>query len=140
MKRYPNIFRVVFQKHFWPHIDGTGGFFVAKITKFASIEEEIHTRPEVYNTELILSQDNKEVSLKHGLTLYEHTGKLLAVKDHPNLEYLRKKYFFMRFGEKIGQKNQDGIVFDVFAHRSINVDSLRTVALKDEEELDKYLR
>ena len=37
-EKYPDTFEVIFQKKWWPHIDGTGGFFVAKIKKTGSIE------------------------------------------------------------------------------------------------------
>ncbi len=33
---FPGTFEVVFQKKFWPHLEGAGGFFVAKIKKTAS--------------------------------------------------------------------------------------------------------
>ncbi len=36
-EKYGNAFEIVFQKKFWPHIDGTGGFFVAKIKKTKSL-------------------------------------------------------------------------------------------------------
>jgi 16S rRNA (cytosine1407-C5)-methyltransferase len=35
--RYAGCFEIVYQKKFWPHVDGTGGFFVAKIKKLESI-------------------------------------------------------------------------------------------------------
>lgn len=44
MKKYPDTFEVIFEKHFWPHIDHTGGFFVAKIRKYASIDIDESTR------------------------------------------------------------------------------------------------
>jgi 16S rRNA C967 or C1407 C5-methylase (RsmB/RsmF family) len=36
-EKYGNSFEIIFQKKFWPHIDGTGGFFVAKIRKLGSL-------------------------------------------------------------------------------------------------------
>ena len=38
--KYPGAFEIIFEKKFWPHIDKTGGFFVAKIRKIASIKKE----------------------------------------------------------------------------------------------------
>lgn len=35
--KYGDAFEIIFQKKFWPHIDGTGGFFVAKIRKLQSL-------------------------------------------------------------------------------------------------------
>lgn len=37
-EKYPDAFEILFQKKWWPHIDGTGGFFVAKILKKHSID------------------------------------------------------------------------------------------------------
>lgn len=36
-EKYGDAFEIIFQKKFWPHIDGTGGFFVAKIRKLRSL-------------------------------------------------------------------------------------------------------
>ena len=39
-EKYGNSFEILFQKKFWPHIDGTGGFFITKIRKTRSLEIE----------------------------------------------------------------------------------------------------
>ena len=38
--KYGESFEILFQKKFWPHIDKTGGFFVAKIRKIQSLPEK----------------------------------------------------------------------------------------------------
>lgn len=36
-EKYGENVEIFFEKRFWPHIDNTGGFFVAKIRKISSI-------------------------------------------------------------------------------------------------------
>jgi hypothetical protein len=46
-EKYGDAFEIIFQKKFWPHIDGTGGFFVAKIRKTRSLNtQENSNNPE----------------------------------------------------------------------------------------------
>ena len=80
------------------------------------------------------------MKLQEGITLYEHTGKILAVKKHKELENLKKTYYFMRFGEKIAQNENGTIIFDSFAERYIDTQDVPRYELLDEEELDRYLR
>lgn len=80
------------------------------------------------------------MKLEEGITLYDHTGKILAVKKHKELENLKKTYYFMRFGEKIAQNENGIILFDPFAHRYIDTTGIPRYELRDEEELDRYLR
>lgn len=42
----------MYQKHFWPHIDHTGGFFVAKIRKLEHIDIEESTRNVSINSDI----------------------------------------------------------------------------------------
>lgn len=39
-EKYGDAFEILFQKKFWPHIDGTGGFFITKIRKTRSLPTE----------------------------------------------------------------------------------------------------
>ncbi len=140
-KKYPGIFEVTFQKHFWPHIDHTGGFFVAKIRKIAHIEIDekphiTHTNEEIKTYKWHLSG----MKLQEGITLYEHTGKILAVQKHRELENLRKQYYFMRFWEKIWQNDNNTLTSDPFAYRYIDTHNILRYELQDEQELDRYLR
>ncbi len=140
-KKYPGTFEVLFQKRFWPHIDHTGGFFVAKIRKIAHIENDekshtVNTNEEIKTYKWHLSG----ASLQEGIILYEHTGKILAVKKHKELENLKKTYYFMRFGEKMAQNENGTILFDPFAERYIDTQDMPRYELLDEEELDRYLR
>lgn len=50
--KYGENFEITFQKHFWPHIDGTGGFFVAKIVKKISFKSEGEKADGKINTDI----------------------------------------------------------------------------------------
>lgn len=143
MKRYPWCLKIVYQKRFWPHIDGTGGFFVTKLEKTAPMMKKggKQGRKDHINEEIKLLSDKQVKNvMRDGYIAYEHEGKILALSDHKDLEYIRKQYYFMRFGETIGKKDRDGIHYDLFAHRVLDLSSLPHYTLRDEEELDLYLR
>lgn len=140
LAKYPGNCEVTYQKHFWPHVDGTGGFFVAKITKLQSIDIDIKPRPSVYNESLHAYEKVLQRTLTPGYTLYEHDGKILVLKDNPRLEEIRKVYYFMRFWEKIADKQGNSIVFDAFSHRYVDMSDLPRCEIQDETELDMYLR
>lgn len=140
-KKYPNTFEILYQKRFWPHIDGTGGFFVTKIRKIASIELDIK-EDRIHNTNdeiRTYKSHTNGFEPKEEIVLYEHSGKILAVRKHPELENLKKKYYFMRFGEKIGSVDHGNIHFDPFFYRYLETD-FPIYTINDEIELDEYLR
>lgn len=98
-EKYGDAFEIIFLKKFWPHIDGTGGFFVAKIRKLTSLntkkrseDYEENTEKEWKKTEIKKQSDsNKELKLFRGnispwnlqadIVLYEHANKILAVRN-----------------------------------------------------------
>jgi 16S rRNA (cytosine1407-C5)-methyltransferase len=139
--KHPNSFEITYEKHFWPHIDHTGWFFVAKIRKTAPIETEEKSRIINTNEEIKTYKWHlHNTSYKDSIILYEHTGKILAVKKHRELENLRKQFYFMRFWEKIASIEDWVIRFDPFAHRYIDTTARKNYSINNEEELDKYLR
>jgi NOL1/NOP2/fmu family ribosome biogenesis protein len=140
-KKYPETFRITYQKRFWPHIDGTWGFYVAKLLKLKSIETREKTRPEIANNEITELQHNDiENQLNPGIKLYNHEGKILALIDSPHLENIREKYYFMRFWEKIGQKEKWQTFLEPFAHRYIDISHFQGYEIENENDLDAYLR
>ena len=96
-EKYPNAFEIIFQKKFWPHIDGTGGFFVAKIKKITSLKKNSEDTEETSEKEWKKSEikkqsnSNKELrvyrgnispwSTQNGVSLYEHSNKILAIRN-----------------------------------------------------------
>lgn len=140
-KKYPGAFDIMYQKHFWPHIDHTGGFFVAKIRKLEHIDIEESTRNVSINSDIkTYKWHTLGAKIHDDITLYEHTGKILAVKKHPHIHELLKKYYFMRLGERIAMIENGEVRFDPFALRYIDTADLHRYELRDEIELDRYLR
>ncbi len=140
-QKYPNSFEITYQKHFWPHIDHTGWFFVAKLRKIASIYVEEKPRAIHINEEIKTYKWHlHSASIRDGIVLYEHSGKILALKKQKELENLRKQFYFMRFWEKIASIEGWSITLDPFAHRYITLHSTERYDIRDEHELDRYLR
>lgn len=138
--KYGENFEITFQKHFWPHIDGTGGFFVAKIVKKISFKSEGEKADGKINTDIKTWKWSLPYKENADITLYEHLGKILALKKHPELENIRKKYYFMRFGEAIGYTDSVWkIRIDTFAERYLDMSHLEKYEFKNSLELDKYL-
>jgi len=88
-EKYGNAFEIIFQKKFWPHIDGTGGFFVAKIRKIQSLKTKTTEENEesmentwqksepqfqiTSNKELRMFRGNiSPWNIQEGIILYEH--------------------------------------------------------------------
>ena len=141
-EKYPNTFEVIFQKKWWPHIDGTGGFFVAKIRKTGSIEPKSSSIEGKSNDEIQKMKDLQWLPLEsrdgRDLTYFRFRDKILSSITHPELENMRKKYFFMRLGEEVG-KIDGGYVLTSYAGRDLPLrDSIYTIP--DEVTLDRYLR
>lgn len=153
MEKYNGCFEILYQKKFWPHIDGTGGFFVTKMRKIASIEKkETHGEGSWKKAEKTSSFKSSNTALKRfhgklgtwetkdGTALYEHEGKILAVKNAPIGERIRDTIFPMRWGEYIGNIVNGRYEPSVWAFPSLDTTNIEKYALKDEIELDRYLR
>lgn len=139
--KYPNSFEILSQKRFWPHKDGTGWFFVARIRKNKPIENHEKTRPENSNTKIEKIGDTGiNETIKPNISIYSHEWKLLAVKNNEFIDTIRKKYYFMRFWEKFGQIEKWITDFGAFSHRYIETDGIQKYEIANEGELDLYLR
>ncbi len=141
MKKYPWILKISYQKKFWPHKDKTWGFFVTKLTKQKSIEVKKNERLENTNWEL------KKSAIKlwswkcmNNLILYEHTNKILALKNSHLSESLRKSVYFMRYWECIWTVDKWIFSPSVLSYRYLTIDWIQEYMLRDEDELDRYLR
>jgi hypothetical protein len=62
------------------------------------------------------------------------------VIDHPSIENLKKIYYFMRLGERIGHTDNGKFLADPFIYRYVDIPQVKTYELEDEEMLDAYLR
>ena len=161
-EKYGNAFEIVFQKKFWPHIDGTGGFFVAKIRKLKSLSDSSSSgtaaqdpsetgekswkksEPKFQitnNKELRLFRGNVSPwSAQSGVTLYEHEGKVLAVENDTVGSIIRDQVFLMRYGEQIGVVDHGRFVVSNRAWRYLDMTSTPRYTIADERGLDRYLR
>ena len=142
-KKYGDSIQIVFQKKFWPHIDGTGGFFVSKIQKIAPIAQRENPEKVYHSNDKLKKSHQKlgEWELIPWIDLYEHDGKFLAVKNSHLAESLRQKTYFMRWGDHLGQRDAHGKIAPwVWSHRYINIENLATYCITTQDELDLYLR
>lgn len=138
-EKYENSFEILFQKKFWPHIDGTGGFFITKIRKTKSLErDEKSTLRGWKNDKLkVFRGDTYPWNFKNWVKLYEHDKKILAVKNAPrDLEDI----YFMRFGEQVGTIENWRYEPSVWASRYIDSSNLEVYDISNEIILDNYLR
>jgi 16S rRNA C967 or C1407 C5-methylase (RsmB/RsmF family) len=157
-EKYGNSFEVIFQKKFWPHIDGTGGFFVAKIRKLQSLwvkntryeDAEIGEKSWKKSEPKVQISNNKELRLFRGnispwkaqelITLYEHEGKILAVSNDEAGSRIKDSIFLMRYGEQIGIIDHGKFVVSHRAWKYLDMTNTPMYTIPDESSLDRYLR
>jgi hypothetical protein len=156
--KYGEAFEIIFQKKFWPHIDGTGGFFVAKIRKLQSLEinqksEDTSetTEKEWRKSEIKKQSDsNKELKLYRGnispwktqadIELYEHENKILAIRNSDVGDKIRDAVFLMRYGEQIGVVDHGRFSVSNRAWRYLDTSETEQYTITDIQSLDLYLR
>lgn len=134
----------MYEKRFWPHKEKTGGFFVTKIRKIQSIEtlKEPKENDKHPNESLRIFRGNiGKFEVKTGLEVYEHENKILTVKNEKNVRELRDICYFMRFGERIGYRDNSVFRPNAFGMKSLEPSqNMEKYTLKNEIELDNYLR
>ena len=76
---------------------------MVKLRKIASLESEPRHLEEAPNKDLKRYSKSlgKKWETKEGVSLYEHTGKILAVKNEHTVRHLLDSVYFMKFGEQI---------------------------------------
>lgn len=140
--KYPDTFEILFEKKFWPHIDKTGGFFVVKIRKVKSLDVT-HGREKIQNSNESLKKYTRGMSeweIQDDITLYEHHGKILAVKNVESIESIIDSIYLMRFGEKIGIIEEGKFIPNGKIYKYIKNPVEKKYRFESEEELDIYLR
>ncbi len=143
-EKYNENIEIFFEKRFWPHIDNTGGFFVAKIRKISSIESEQEKKTphkDINENIQLYKEKNFQSKPKKWYILYEHLGNILALRENKELEKMRDTYYFMRWWESIGRKEDGTFVPTLFSHRYLDVpNTIPQYNIPDEQILDLYLR
>ncbi|MCT4617575.1 MAG: NOL1/NOP2/sun family putative RNA methylase [Candidatus Gracilibacteria bacterium] len=155
-KKYGNIIETIKidneeTKRLWPHTDKTGGFFITKIRKIASVDKASKQMPEPKNTiEKLSSRETKTVLrfLEENFDLdiknyffYKHNSEIYISK-HNFGEYFNKLFFF-KVGVKIGELTDIftpcfnlGVIFDL----QKNVYNIDETSEKINSEIDRYLK
>lgn len=144
MEKYPGSLEISFQKKWWPHIDGTGGFFVSKLRKIAPIESKERTLEPKYNEEISILKELHHLpdsfrDIDIAPKYWKFRDNILVTIEHPRLEEIRKKYYFMRWGENIGNC-VGGNSLGYYAGRDMEVKDIESFSIQEEIMLDMYLR
>lgn len=140
-KKFGEKITIQCEKKFWPHIDKTGGFFMAKILKNSSIiPEKTLTKNKNSNDEIKKNQKKIPWETRDGISLFEHRDKILAVKNAEIITPHLDKMYFMRLGETIGHRNNGEFFPNARSYRDIFTENFPEIILKNDEELDRYLR
>jgi 16S rRNA (cytosine1407-C5)-methyltransferase len=148
-KYFPGCFEISFQKRYWPHIDGTGGFFVSKIKKLQSVDSKISTLHKSTNTDIVLAWKPDISAIEwffsqediQNYSFYRYKNKLLAIQWWDNADYARNNFYCMRFWEEIANI-QDGVYkWTHYAGKKLCSSKIPVYTIQwSEEELDYYLR
>ena len=153
-EKYGDALETLFQKKFWPHIDGTGGFFVAKIKKRKTLKQISTSTKETSEKEWkkveTKNQSNKELrvfrgnispwNLQENISLYEHASKILAVRNDAIGNKILDDVFLMRYGEQIGIIDHGRFSVGNRAWRYLDTSETEKYNILNIQELDRYLR
>lgn len=138
-EKYGEAFEILYEKKFWPHIEWTGWFFVAKIRKIKSLPTEGNKPPRWGKNEKlkVFRWDMYPWSVLPWVKLYEHDKKILATRNAVSTDY---DIYFMRYGEQIWSIENGKFESNTWAHRYIDTSMLESYVIQDDRELDEYLR
>lgn len=139
LEKYGDALEILFQKKFWPHIDGTGGFFITKIRKLSSLREDKPSKQRWGKNEKIKlwRGDIHPWTIREWVKLYVHEKKVLAVQNHPYESY---EPYYMRFWEHIGNIENGRYEPNVWAYRFLDTKKIAEYMIPNEIILDRYLR
>ncbi|MDD2487364.1 MAG: hypothetical protein PHS92_03270 [Candidatus Gracilibacteria bacterium] len=150
MNKYPGSFEISFEKRFWPHIDNTGGFFVCRIKKLSSIDYRFSPKFELCNEDIKeLSNNDRRIiekfSKEKGLDLENHSllnykGEILAMKSGNSYKEIQKRLYFIRLGKKIGKIEKGEFTPNYYLGRDFELAKVQKYDIKDQMELDNFLR
>ena len=137
--KYGNALEILFQKKFWPHIDGTGGFFITKIRKLSSLPEDKPSKERWGKNEKIKTWrwDMHPWKIREWVKLYEHDKKILAVSNH---QHENHEIYYMRFWEHIGSIENGRFQPNAWSYRFLDTQSIPEFDIIEEILLDEYLR
>lgn len=149
-KKYPDSFRVTYSKRFWPHIEKSGWFFVAKIEKLQSIETNFKKREAKNNKEIkkidkasleALSRFQKKYDLDlWDSELYVYKSDILAIKRNPNFGELINDLYLTRLGQRIGNIVNWEFVANYYLARDYELKNTKKIEILSIDDIYDYLK
>ncbi|MDD5213872.1 MAG: hypothetical protein PHG82_05590 [Candidatus Gracilibacteria bacterium] len=149
-KKYPESFRVTYSKRFWPHVEKSGGFFVAKIEKLKSVETNFKKREAKNNKEIkkidkasleALSRFQKKYELDLGDSeLYVYKSDILAIKRNPDFGELINDLYLTRLGQRIGNIVNGEFTPNYYLARDYELKNAKKIEIKSLDEVYDYLK
>lgn len=140
-EKYNDKIEIIYEKKFWPHIDKTWWFFMAKIIKKSKIEIRNNENPKNYNSDIRKYRKKlKWFETKENIELFSHKNKILAVKNVENIEKLLDKMYFMRFGEVIWTIENDKFEPNARSYRDLDTQEINIIDIDNDMDIDNYLR
>ena len=152
-ERFGDAIEVTFAKRFWPHLEESGGFFIAKIEKRRSFENEAQkTSREIRNREILpFSAKDRSVFEKACASLgaeeyrspdcryFRYKNDVLLVRSQADIDAVIESSYLIRLGKRIGRFDGDSFVPNHF----FGADRILSKAPRydlDESEVGRYLR
>lgn len=149
-KKYPESFRVTYSKRFWPHVEKSGWFFVAKIEKLKSVETNFKKREAKNNKEIkkidkasleALSRFQKKYELDlWDSELYVYKSDILAIKRNPDFWELINDLYLTRLGQRIGNIVNWEFTPNYYLARDYELKNAKKIEIKSLDEVYDYLK
>lgn len=149
-KKYPDSFKITFSKRFWPHIEWSGWFFIAKIEKLKSIETNFKKREAKNNkeikkldkawTESFLRFSKKYWFDLSDLELYMYKSDVLAIKKNPDFWELIQEIYLTRLGQRIWNIIDSNFVPNYYFARDYDFSNIKTIEINSIDEVYNYLK
>lgn len=149
---FPGTFEIVFQKRFWPHAEGAGGFFVAKLRKTAPVPDSGKTFRTSPNEALSKMGDRDSERVRQALAelgtsdfgpethdFFRYRNDVLAVRRIDGVENLVRKCYFLKFGERIGRLESGRFEPNWILGKNRRLAGVPERTLADDAELHRYL-
>jgi 16S rRNA C967 or C1407 C5-methylase (RsmB/RsmF family) len=141
IEKYGEHIEILYEQKFWPHITGTGGFFITRLRKISSLSDSRVHWPKNTNDKLaIMKWELIGWKSMKNITLYIYGEKVLAVKNAHIGESLRSSIYSMRWWEPIGTIEHGKLIPYYQAYRYLETDHLPIYTITGVVALDRYLR
>lgn len=148
--KYPDSFNITYSKRFWPHIEKSGWFFIAKIEKLKSIETNFKKREAKNNKEIkkIDKASNEALSRfvkKYDLDLwdcelYVYKSDILAIRRNPDFWEIINDIYLTRLGQRIGNIVNWEFVANYYLARDYELKNAKKIELNSLDEVYDYLK